>query len=142
MSAGIAEFVTLENVSEEHYDRTLNLNARASLFTVQKALPLMSSGSTIVLVRSVADAIGYTRLWCVQREQGRTAIVCTDLDERVGRTRHPGKRCEPGAYRDVDDGSCKLRGQGHAEELDSTWASWPSGRGRRRSVLPGVEYRS
>ena len=58
VSAGIAEFVKLEDVSEEHYDRTLNLNARATLFTVQKALPLMSSDSTIVLVGSVADAIG------------------------------------------------------------------------------------
>ncbi len=58
VNAGIAEFLKLEDVSEEHYDRTLNLNARATLFTAQKALPLMSSGGTIVLVGSVADAIG------------------------------------------------------------------------------------
>ncbi len=58
VNAGVAPFAKLEDVSEEHYDSIFNLNARATLFTVQKALPLMSAGGTIVLIGSVADAIG------------------------------------------------------------------------------------
>ena len=58
ISSGMADFAKLEDITEDHYDRTFDLNARATLFTTQKALPLMASGSTIVLVGSVADSIG------------------------------------------------------------------------------------
>ena len=58
ISAGLAEFANLEDITEEHYDRCFGLNARAMLFTVQKVLPLMRRGSAIVLVGSVADSIG------------------------------------------------------------------------------------
>jgi len=58
ISAGLAEFANLEDITEEHYDRCFDLNARATLFTVQKVLPLMRRGSAIVLVGSVADSIG------------------------------------------------------------------------------------
>ena len=42
-NAGIAPFVPFEAVSEEHFDGLFNINVRGLFFTVQKALPLLSS---------------------------------------------------------------------------------------------------
>jgi NAD(P)-dependent dehydrogenase (short-subunit alcohol dehydrogenase family) len=57
-NSGLSEPLSLENITEEHYDKTFDLNARATLFTVQKALPLMPRGATIVLIGSIAGSIG------------------------------------------------------------------------------------
>lgn len=57
-SAGISEYSPLEQVTNDHFDRTFDLNARATLFTAQKALPLMARGSTIVLIGSIGGFIG------------------------------------------------------------------------------------
>lgn len=52
VSAAFVEQVPLEKITPEHFDKTFNLNARAALFIVQKALPLMTRGGSIVLVSS------------------------------------------------------------------------------------------
>ncbi len=57
-NSGFAEAVTLDEITEAHFDRTFDLNARAVLFTVQKALPLMAQGGTVVLIGSIAGFIG------------------------------------------------------------------------------------
>jgi NAD(P)-dependent dehydrogenase (short-subunit alcohol dehydrogenase family) len=57
-NSGISKHSPLESITEEHYDNTFDLNARATLFTVQKAVPLMSDGATIVLIGSIAGSIG------------------------------------------------------------------------------------
>jgi NAD(P)-dependent dehydrogenase (short-subunit alcohol dehydrogenase family) len=57
-NAGTYEFVPLEAVSEEHFDKLFNLNVKSVLFTVQKALPLMADGGAIVLTGSVSGSIG------------------------------------------------------------------------------------
>ena len=57
-NAAIVETVTTKDVTPEHYDRTFNINARGSFFTVQKALPLLRNGGSIVLVSSVASVKG------------------------------------------------------------------------------------
>lgn len=57
-NSGFSEAATLDGVTEEHFDKTFGINARATLFTVQKALPLMTGGGTIVLIGSIADCIG------------------------------------------------------------------------------------
>lgn len=53
-NAAIAEFVTLEQTTEEHFDQTFGVNARGMLFTVQKALPLLNDGASVVLIGSTA----------------------------------------------------------------------------------------
>ena len=40
-NAGVAEYVPLGSITEEHFDKVFNLNVRGALFTVQKALPLI-----------------------------------------------------------------------------------------------------
>jgi NAD(P)-dependent dehydrogenase (short-subunit alcohol dehydrogenase family) len=48
----------LGKITEENFDATFNLNARATLFTVQKALPLMRTGGSVILIGSVAGYLG------------------------------------------------------------------------------------
>lgn len=57
-NAGLGEFATLEAVTEEHFDRIFNTNVKGALFTVQKALPLLNDGGSIILVGSVASSKG------------------------------------------------------------------------------------
>jgi NAD(P)-dependent dehydrogenase (short-subunit alcohol dehydrogenase family) len=48
-NAGVAEFAPLGNITEQHFDRLFNINVKGTLFTVQKALPLMNDGGSIIL---------------------------------------------------------------------------------------------
>ena len=57
-NAGIAEMVMTKDVTPEHYDKTFNINARGSYFTVQKALPLLKNGGSVVMVSSGAGVKG------------------------------------------------------------------------------------
>jgi NAD(P)-dependent dehydrogenase (short-subunit alcohol dehydrogenase family) len=53
VNAGAGKFTPLEEVTEAIFDDTFNVNVKGLLFTVQKALPLMRSGSAIVLNASI-----------------------------------------------------------------------------------------
>jgi NAD(P)-dependent dehydrogenase (short-subunit alcohol dehydrogenase family) len=57
-SAGRAEPEELGKITEESFDATFDLNARATLFTVQKALPLLRNGGSVILVGSIAGNVG------------------------------------------------------------------------------------
>ncbi len=57
-NAAYVQLATLANVTPEHFDKTFNVNARGTFFTVQKSLPLLNDGGAIVLVSSVAHLIG------------------------------------------------------------------------------------
>jgi NAD(P)-dependent dehydrogenase (short-subunit alcohol dehydrogenase family) len=57
-NAGIAEFVPFGSVTEEHFDKLFNVNVKGTLFTVQKALPLLNDGGSIILNGSVASVKG------------------------------------------------------------------------------------
>ena len=58
-NAGIAEFVPLGKISEEHFDRIFGINVKGLLFTVQKALPILQNGSSIILNASVGSSKGF-----------------------------------------------------------------------------------
>jgi NAD(P)-dependent dehydrogenase (short-subunit alcohol dehydrogenase family) len=57
-NAGVGEFVPFPKVSEEHFDKLFNINVKGALFTVQKGLPLMNDGGSIILTGSVASVKG------------------------------------------------------------------------------------
>src|SRR5882757_6713506 len=57
-NAGVGEFSTLEAVTEEHFDKIFDTNVKGTLFTEQKALPLLNGGGSIILMGSVASAKG------------------------------------------------------------------------------------
>jgi NAD(P)-dependent dehydrogenase (short-subunit alcohol dehydrogenase family) len=56
--AGRVEPEELGKITEENFDRTFEINARATLFTVQKALPLIRNAGSVVLVGSIAGYVG------------------------------------------------------------------------------------
>ncbi len=58
VNAGIAQFAPIEAVDEEHFDSIFNVNVKGAYFTIQKALPLLSEGGTIVLIASAVTQIG------------------------------------------------------------------------------------
>jgi NAD(P)-dependent dehydrogenase (short-subunit alcohol dehydrogenase family) len=57
-NAGVGEFVPLEAVTEAHYDKIFDTNVKGVLFAVQKALPVLNDGGSIILTGSVASAKG------------------------------------------------------------------------------------
>lgn len=57
-NAGGGAFVPLEQVTEDHFDKYFGINVKGTLFTVQKALPLMSAGASIVLNGSMVSIKG------------------------------------------------------------------------------------
>jgi NAD(P)-dependent dehydrogenase (short-subunit alcohol dehydrogenase family) len=57
-NAGIGKFSPLGSISEEHFDKLFNTNVKGVLFTVQKALPLLNDGASIILTGSVASIKG------------------------------------------------------------------------------------
>ncbi len=57
-NAGVAEFAPLGKITEEHFDKLFDINVKGTLFTVQKALPLMTDGGSIILNGSVASVKG------------------------------------------------------------------------------------
>lgn len=58
-SAGMGEQGKLGEITEEQFDATFGLNARGTLFTVQKALPLFNDGGSIIMTGSNASQKGY-----------------------------------------------------------------------------------
>jgi NAD(P)-dependent dehydrogenase (short-subunit alcohol dehydrogenase family) len=58
LNAGISEFSLLGDITEELFDRIFGLNVRSTLFAAQGALDLIQPGGSIVLIGSIADAVG------------------------------------------------------------------------------------
>lgn len=57
-NAGGGDMMPLSAVTEEHFDRIFSSNVRGTLFTVQKALPLLKDGSSIILTASTTSVKG------------------------------------------------------------------------------------
>jgi len=64
-NAGAAKFAPLGKITEEHCDSLFNSNLKGLLFTVQKALPLMSDGASIILNASTAASKAPAPEWSV-----------------------------------------------------------------------------
>ncbi len=58
-NAGFYEFGTFGEITEEHFDNTFNTNVRGLLFTVQKALPLLAEGASVIMTGSIASLKGF-----------------------------------------------------------------------------------
>ncbi len=77
-NAGIAPFAPLEAVTESGFDALFNINVRGLFFTVQKALPLLSEGASVILNASVVAQSGipntsvYSATKAAVRSLGRT----------------------------------------------------------------------
>jgi NAD(P)-dependent dehydrogenase (short-subunit alcohol dehydrogenase family) len=58
-SAGIGEVSKIGEITEKHFDTAFGLNTRGTLFTVQKALPLITDGGSIIMTSSNAGLKGF-----------------------------------------------------------------------------------
>jgi NAD(P)-dependent dehydrogenase (short-subunit alcohol dehydrogenase family) len=86
VNAGVAKFAPLAETSESLYDEQFDINIKGAYFTIQKALPLLNDGASIVLNTSVVDSKGnvgtsaYSATKAALRSLARTAAA-----ELVGR---------------------------------------------------------
>ncbi len=102
-NAGGGQFGTLEQVTEEQFDQTFNTNAKGTFFTVQKALPLLTAGATIVINGSITSVKGiagfgvYCSTKAAVRSFARTWV--NELKDRKIRVNvvSPGPIVTPGA---------------------------------------------
>lgn len=101
-NAGIGEFAPLGQITEDHFDKQFNVNVKGMLFTVQKALPLLHRGASIVLNGSIVSITGspafsvYSATKAAVRSFART--WCVDLKDRGIRVNaiSPGLTPTPG----------------------------------------------
>src|SRR5215469_7540873 len=86
VNAGVAKFGPLAETSESTYDEQFNINIEGAYFTIQKAIPLLNDGASIILNTSVSDSLGqagasaYAATKAALRSLARTAAA-----ELVGR---------------------------------------------------------
>ena len=86
VNAGVAKFAPLAETSESLYDEQFDINVKGAYFTIQKALPFLNDGASIILNTSVADSKGtvgataYSATKAAMRSLARTAAA-----ELVGR---------------------------------------------------------
>jgi NAD(P)-dependent dehydrogenase (short-subunit alcohol dehydrogenase family) len=119
-NAGVAKFAALGQITEELYNFHFNINVKGMLFTVQKALPLITNGGSIILASSIVGSKGlgmnsvYAATKAVARSFARTWT--TDLKPRHIRVNaiSPGTIDTPG--------------------LDGLLASAPAGEERRKMI--------
>ena len=101
-NAGVAKFAAFGTITEELYDWTFDINVKGLLFTVQKALPLLRDGASIILNSSVVGSKGlpinsvYSATKAAIRSFARTWT--TDLKDRSIRVNavSPGSIDTPG----------------------------------------------
>jgi len=101
-NAGVARYARLGTITEEYYDSIFNINVKGLLFTVQKALPLMPDGGSIILNASIVASKGfssnsvYSATKAAVRSSARTWT--TDLKDRGIRVNavSPGSIDTPG----------------------------------------------
>src|SRR4029077_3440589 len=85
-NAGVATYAPFGEITEEHYDSIFNINVKGLLFTVQKALPLLPDGASIILNASIVASKGlssnsvYSATKAAVRSFARTWT--TDLKDR------------------------------------------------------------
>lgn len=58
VNAGIGEFVPFADATEQHFDRIFDTNVKGAFFTVQKALPLLAPGASVILNSSISGLLG------------------------------------------------------------------------------------
>lgn len=101
-NAALAESIPLEAVTEEHFDKIFNANVKGVLFTVQKALRLLTDGASVILNASVVSSMGspglsvYSATKAAVRSFART--LTSDLKDRKIRVNaiSPGPIDTPG----------------------------------------------
>ncbi|MEH2279514.1 MAG: SDR family oxidoreductase [Nostoc sp.] len=127
-NAGGGEIAPLGAITEEHFDKTFNINVKGLLFTVQKALPLLPEGASIILNASITSIKGtpafsvYSATKAAVRSFARNWIL--DLKERKIRV----NAISPGVVPTPGYDHLGLNDQQLQEFVDSQASAIPLGR--------------
>jgi len=134
----------LGKTTEENFDATFKVNARATLFTVQKAPPLIRNGGSVILIGSAAGRMGvpgysaysatkaalrsYTRTWT--REFNDRGIQVQHVEPGPDRQSHVGtsarRHSSPRRYHSTGWAAPKRSQPLHCFWPPMTAASWPA----------------
>jgi NAD(P)-dependent dehydrogenase (short-subunit alcohol dehydrogenase family) len=127
-NAGGGEFMPLEAVTEDHFDKTFQTNVKGTLFTVQRALPLMRNGGSIILAGSTAATTGTPAfsVYSASKAAIRSFARCWILDLASRQIRVnvlvPGATSTPG-WHDLATSE-----EAHQQMLDVVRSTTPLGR--------------
>ncbi len=91
-NAGAGSPLPLGKITAEHIDETFDTNVKGTIFTVQKALPLMGKGGSIILTGSSAGTTGAPTMSVYSASRAGSAQPRADLGGGPEGHRHPGKR--------------------------------------------------
>jgi hypothetical protein len=94
-NAAIARYAVLGTITEEVYDSIFNINVKGVLFTVQKALPLLPDGASIILTASIAASKGMPSDSVLSATKSRHPLLRAHLDGRPERSPHSSQRRQP-----------------------------------------------
>ncbi|NEB42362.1 SDR family oxidoreductase [Streptomyces sp. SID14515] len=128
VNQGIAEFQTLEEVTEESWDRIFDVNAKGAFFTVQRLAPLMSEGGSIVFTTVSNDQIfpGLSAYSAAKEAVAAFAkVLAAELLPRGIRV----NAIAPGFILTPTMGVAELTEEQRAEFIEQGNASTPMGRG-------------
>ena len=145
-NAGGGSNLALGSITEEQYDDTFDRNVKAVLFTVQKALPLLVDGGSVILAGSTSSIVAMRRLQRLRCLEGRRPRLRAPLDARPQGAAHSRQRPQPPARpgRPVSPGwPAATRGPSKRSSIKRRasfrWAGWPiptRSRARRSSSPP------
>jgi len=104
-NVGLGGFVPLESITEEYYDKTFDTNVKGLLFTVQKALPFLNDGASIILTGSAAAAKALPASASYAASKAAGSLLRANLDRRAEGPAYPRKCSEPWACHDAAGGA-------------------------------------
>ncbi|MDF5713021.1 MAG: SDR family oxidoreductase [Rhizonema sp. NSF051] len=140
-NAGGGQIAPLGAITEEHFDKTFNINVKGLLFTVQKALPLLPEGASIILNASITSIKGtpafsvYSATKAAVRSFARNWIL--DLKERKIRV----NAISPGVVPTPGYDHLGLNDQQLQEFVDSQVSAIPLGRvGKPDEIAKAVVF--
>jgi NAD(P)-dependent dehydrogenase (short-subunit alcohol dehydrogenase family) len=128
-NAGTGEFAPLATLTEEHFDKLFDLNVKGTLFAVQKALPLMNDGGSIILIGSVASVKG-TASFGTYGDQGRGSQSGANLDHGAAGPSHSIECPKSGSDQDAAGGSTAAGGNCEDTDYHSDGTHGRAGRSR------------
>ncbi|MFJ7326620.1 SDR family NAD(P)-dependent oxidoreductase [Streptomyces cyaneofuscatus] len=128
VNQGIAEFQTLEEVTEESWDRIFDVNTKSAFFTVQRLVPLMSEGGSIVFTTVSNDQI-FPGLSAYSGAKEAVAAFTKVLAAELLPRRIRVNAIAPGFILTPTMGVAELTEEQRAEFIEQGNASTPMGRG-------------
>ncbi len=79
LNAGIARFAPLDAIDEAHYDQLMDTNVKGVVFTLQKVLPLLRPGASVLVNASVVDQVGVAGTAVYSATKGAVAALVRAL---------------------------------------------------------------